>query len=143
MRGGERDAAVLGAEGCTAWVTAVIVAAASTRRAGDASPIVRFVERKIPGPGGRACARALAAAPAKARGTLRRWATWQGIRLVMRVTARKQQRKIDYSMRVAPVIGVVHGGQAAHRADSLTCRKAGRGVGSDSINGGPRACGTS
>ena len=86
-------------------VTAVIVAAASTRRTGDASPIVRFVERKIPGPGGRACARALAAAPAKARGTLRRWATWQGVRLVMRVTARKQQRKIDYSMRVAPVIG--------------------------------------
>ena len=41
-------------------VTAVIVAAASPRRTGDASPIVRFVERKIPGPGGRACARALA-----------------------------------------------------------------------------------
>ena len=84
-------------------LTALVVAAASTKR-GESSPLARFVEAKIPGRAGRACARAVAAAPVRARNTLRRWVTWQGICLTMRVVARRQQRKVDYSLRVAPVI---------------------------------------
>jgi len=84
-------------------ITVLVVACASSRR-GQEAPLVRLVEGKIPGPVGKACARALAAAPGKARGTLKRLATWQAIRLGMRVLMRRQQRKIDYSVRVAPVI---------------------------------------
>ena len=84
-------------------LTVMLVACASTKRGGDGA-LVRFVEGKVPGKLGRACVRAMAAAPKSARGTLSRWATWQAIRLGMRLTARRQQRKVDYSMRVAPVI---------------------------------------
>jgi len=83
-------------------LTAVLVAAAS--RNVKANPVGEILAGKIPGRAGRIAASVAARAPGEARRVLKRWATWQGIRLGMRVVARKQQRKVDYSMRVAPVI---------------------------------------
>ena len=75
----------------------------------------------------------MAAAPVRARNTLRRWVTWQGIRLTMRVVARRQQRKVDYSLPLPLIMAVRYGGEEA--SDGFETRKSATRRGIVSISG--------
>ena len=85
-------------------MTAAIVAVAS-RNARSVGVVEAFVKRlELGGVIGACVSRVAAAAPSVARGALTSWAQWQGVRVLMRIVAPRQARKIDYSMRVAPVL---------------------------------------
>ena len=84
-------------------VTAFVVAMAS-RNAKSTAVFEGFVQRKFGDVAGEIARTIGVTAPRLARACVATWARWQAMRLAARAIAPRQARKVEYSLRVAPVL---------------------------------------